>query len=119
MKTLETNKSAARRHRISLREIRDVANQIAGAISPQRVILFGSRARGKAGSDSDVDLLVVTDRPAEADASLNLRRRIHYSFALDLIICDARRLAERIDAGDFFLQDAVRHGKVLYERPDR
>ena len=96
-----------------------MANQIGRAISPQRVILFGSRARGRAGSHSDVDLLVVTDRPAAADASLNLRRRIRYSFALDLIICDARRLAERIDAGDFFLQDAVQHGKVLYERSDR
>ena len=54
-----------------------------------------------------------------SDASLNIRRKIDYSFPLDLIVCDSRRLARRVAAGDFFLQDAVRFGKVLYEKPDR
>jgi predicted nucleotidyltransferase len=102
-----------------LREIRLFANRVAREISPRRVILFGSHAQGLAGPDSDVDLLVVTDRPVGKNASLNLRRKISYSFPLDLIVCDSRRLARRIKAGDFFLQDAVRFGKVLYERSDR
>ena len=101
------------------RRIRVLAGRIAEEIAPRRIILFGSHARGDARPDSDVDLLVVTDRPAGGNASLNLRRKIEYSFPLDLIICDARRLARRIEAGDFFLQDAVQFGKVLYERPDR
>jgi predicted nucleotidyltransferase len=100
------------------RDIRNLARRIAEEIAPQRVILFGSYARGGAGPDSDVDLLVITDRPAGNNASLNLRRRIDYSFPLDLIVCDARRLARRIEAGDFFLQDAVQFGTVLYERSD-
>ena len=101
------------------RQIRVLANRIARTVSPRQIILFGSHAQGQAGPDSDVDLLVVTDRPAGCDASLNLRRKIEYSFPLDLIVCDARRLKQRIKAGDFFLQDAVQFGKVLYERPDR
>jgi uncharacterized protein len=100
-------------------QIRSLASRIAQQISPQRIILFGSHARGHAGPDSDVDLLVVTDRPAGSDASLDLRRKVDYSFPLDLIVCDAGRLAQRIEAGDFFLQDAVQFGKVLYERSDR
>ncbi len=102
----------------TLPRIHDLAKQIADEIAPQRVILFGSHARGSVGPDSDVDLLIITDRPAGSDASLNLRRKIEYSFPLDLILCDARRLARRIKAGDFFLQDAVQFGKVLYERSD-
>jgi predicted nucleotidyltransferase len=102
----------------TLPKIRDLARRIATEIAPQRVILFGSRARGGAEPDSDVDLLIITDRPAGSDASLNLRRKIDYSFPLDLIVCDAGRLARRIQACDFFLQDAVRFGKVLYERSD-
>ena len=78
--------------------------------------MFGSHACGQARPDSDVDLLVVTDRPAGPDASLDLRRKIDYAFPLDLIVCDARRLARRIKAGDFFLQDAIQDGIVLYER---
>jgi predicted nucleotidyltransferase len=100
-------------------QIRSLANRIAQEISPQRIILFGSHAHGRAGPDSDVDLLVVTDRPTGSDASLDLRRKVEYSFPLDLILCDAGRLAQRIEAGDFFLQDAVQFGKVLYERSDR
>lgn len=99
-----------------IQQIRALASRIAQEISPQRIILFGSHAQGKAGPDSDVDLLVITDRPTGNDASLNLRRKVEYSFPLDLIVCDARRLARRIKAGDFFLQDAVQFGKVLYER---
>ena len=102
-----------------IQQIQLLASRIAQEVSPQRIILFGSHAQGKAGPDSDVDLLVITDRPAGNDASLNLRRKVEYSFPLDLIVCDARRLARRIKAGDFFLQDAVQFGKVLYERPDR
>ena len=102
-----------------MREVRSVANRIAKKIAPRRIILFGSHACGHAGPDSDVDLLVITDRPAGDDASLNLRRKIEYSFPLDLIVCDAKRLARCVKAGDFFLRDAVEGGKVLYEKADR
>jgi uncharacterized protein len=101
-----------------IQQIQLLANRIAQEISPQRIILFGSHARGKPGPDSDVDLLVITDRPEGNDASLKLRRKIEYSFPLDLIVCNASRLTNRIDAGDYFLQDAVQFGRVLYERPD-
>jgi uncharacterized protein len=102
-----------------LPQIQALAGHIVREVSPRRIILFGSHARGQAGPDSDVDLLVVTDRSQGNDASLNLRRKIEYSFPLDLIVCDARRLKQRIKAGDFFLQDAVQFGNVLYESPDR
>jgi uncharacterized protein len=102
-----------------LAEIRKVAAQIAELVSPRRIILFGSHARGAPHRDSDVDLLVVTERPLGPDASLRIRREIDYAFALDLIVCDAGRLDRRIRQGDFFLREAVEQGKVLYEKPDR
>ena len=96
-----------------LRQVRSLANRIAKEIAPRRIILFGSHACGRARPDSDVDLLVVTDKPAGNNAALDLRRKIAYSFPLDLIVCDKKRLARRIREGDFFLQDAVKSGKVL------
>ena len=45
-------------------QIQSLAGRIAEEISPQRIILFGSHAQGTFGPDSDVDLLVITDRPA-------------------------------------------------------
>jgi uncharacterized protein len=102
-----------------LRQVRAVARRIADEVAPRRIILFGSHANGLAGPDSDVDLLVITRRPAGNDASLKLRRKIDYSFPLDLIVCDEKRLARRIKDGDFFLQEAIEHGKVLYEEAHR
>src|SRR5246127_1367872 len=40
---------------------RDLLDPVVEYFKPQRVILFGSRARGEATRDSDIDLLVVVD----------------------------------------------------------
>ena len=40
---------------------RDLLDPVVDYFKPQRVILFGSRARGTARRDSDIDLLVVVD----------------------------------------------------------
>jgi len=40
---------------------RDLLDPVVTHFRPQRVILFGSRARGEATCDSDIDLLVVVD----------------------------------------------------------
>ena len=119
MGKLKTKPLSLKSRRTGFAQIRRVADQIAAAVLPQRIILFGSHARGKAGPDSDVDLLVVTEKPLGPDASLQIRRKIDYSFPLDLVVCDVRRLDRRIRQGDFFLQEAVEHGRVLYEKPDR
>ena len=44
--------------------IREMAGKIASRFNPQRVVLFGSYARGEATENSDVDLLVVVEKPA-------------------------------------------------------
>ena len=40
---------------------RELLNPVVDHFKPQRVILFGSRARGEANRDSDIDLLVIVD----------------------------------------------------------
>jgi uncharacterized protein len=119
LKTAATKPRSAGSPTVTMNAIRRVVDQIVARFSPRQVILFGSRAQGRARPDSDVDLLVITDRPAGPDASLRIRRRIEYAFPLDLIVCDTKRLHDRVAAGDFLLGDAVRRGRVLYENPDR
>ena len=41
--------------------IRNFASEIARRYSPEKIILFGSHARGDANEDSDVDMLVIMD----------------------------------------------------------
>ena len=102
-----------------MRRIGGFAGRIADRFSPLKIILFGSHARGQGGPESDVDLLVITDTPPGPDASLNIRRNIACDFPVDILVYDVHRLAQRIAEGDFFLQDALQEGKVLYERSGR
>ena len=44
---------------VALSAIQDVADSIARDFHPERIILFGSYARGNPTADSDVDLLVI------------------------------------------------------------
>jgi predicted nucleotidyltransferase len=43
----------------------DIVRRLVDAFRPERVYLFGSRARGEGGPDSDCDLLVVGSMPAD------------------------------------------------------
>jgi predicted nucleotidyltransferase len=44
---------------IALADIKRTAQQLGEAAHAERVILFGSHARGDAGEQSDVDLLII------------------------------------------------------------
>jgi len=48
---------------------RAVVEATVSAVSPDQVILFGSRARGDAQEDSDIDLLVIMPEPFTAARS--------------------------------------------------
>ena len=82
--------------------IRQMVEAIVKEVDPLQVVLFGSRARGSAGSDSDVDLLIVEDEPFGAGRS---RRRE--------MIRIARALSQFTVPKDIlvFTKDEVEHWK--------
>jgi poly(A) polymerase Pap1 len=100
----------------SITEIQELADNIARQFTPERIILFGSYARGDAGPDSDVDLLVVM--PHEEHASrkaAEITFRVHpRRFALDLIVRSPETLRQRMQMNDWFVRDLMREGRVLY-----
>ncbi len=89
---------------------------IVSAYQPERVILFGSQARGDAGPDSDVDLLVVfageVDRRERRAQILCLLRGM--PFAKDVLVATAANVARPLIGSA--LADAVREGVTVYER---
>jgi predicted nucleotidyltransferase len=98
-------------------QIRDLADRIAAEFRPQRIILFGSRARGTPHQDSDVDLLVVM--PFEGSrfrmAGRILGRTHPRTFPVDLILRTPGEMAERYQLGDPFIREVADRGRVLYE----
>ena len=92
------------------------------AADPEQVILFGSHARGEAGPDSDVDLIVVEaepfgperDRFAEA---LRLWRTLDgFRVAADVLVYSRDEVEYWRDSLNHVLARALREGRVLYER---
>ena len=55
-----------------------MVKRIVKQFDPEQIILFGSQARGDAGPDSDVDLLVVMDvEGSRSEKCLEMRGALH------------------------------------------
>jgi predicted nucleotidyltransferase len=109
-----------KRKRIPQKAIDQVVKQIVEKFKPQKIILFGSYARGNPRPESDVDLLVVMDTTLkEGQQSLEIRRHLGVMFGMDLIVHTPKKLKERVEMGDWFLRDVLKEGKVLYESSSR
>lgn len=101
---------------VATSEIQRFADRIAREFQPQRIVLFGSFARERADTDSDVDLMVVLPYGGKSrEVATQIRNRLRPSFPLDLLVRSPDQVRERIAMGDPFLREIVRDGKVLYE----
>ncbi len=96
--------------------IQILATQIGRLFRPEKVLLFGSHAYGRPAYDSDVDLLVIMKtRLRSVEQAVAIRQAVQCSFPLDLMVRTPAQLEKRLRLGDYFLQDIVRRGIVLYE----
>ncbi len=92
--------------------------RIVQALHPERIILFGSFAYGNPTPDSDVDLLVIleTDAPSKERSWAVSRLLIPRSFPVDILVKTPEEIKKALVKRDFFIQEILTHGKVLYER---
>jgi len=96
-----------------------VVARIVNALTPERVILFGSYAYGAPTVDSDVDLLVVMETAASpAERFLAVSRVVRpRPFPLDVIVKTPAEIQAVAVDGDPFLMEILQRGQTLYERP--
>lgn len=96
---------------------------IVDEVDPEQVILFGSRARGEAAADSDIDLVIVEAQPFAAgrdrrtEAMRLWRALAAFDVPTDLLIYSRDEVTYWRDSRNHVLARALREGKVLYERP--
>ena len=98
--------------------VHEMVRRIVARFAPLRIILFGSHARGTAGPDSDVDLLVIMHVSESRFATmLAIRECLHgIGLAKDIVVATPQDVARDGDVVGTLLYPALREGKVLYER---
>src|SRR5437016_5020994 len=95
-----------------------MVKRIAKKFDPEQIILFGSQARGDAGPDSDVDLLVVMDvEGSKLEKRIEIRGALRdFLVPLDIIVTRPEEFAWRKDVVGTIEWPASREGKILYAR---
>ena len=101
--------------------LQEAVQRILSVGSPEKIVLFGSRARGQARPDSDLDLLIIE----ESDLP-RYRRAGRYRMALlglfpakDIVVWTPSEVALWRDVPNAFITAILAEGRVLYERSDR
>ena len=97
--------------------LREIVRRLVEAYHPLRIYLFGSKARGTAGPDSDYDILVVV--PDDAPPELK-RNKLAYQIlwgvrgAKDVLVCPEECFLSRATVISSLPATVLREGKLLY-----
>lgn len=101
---------------VALAEIRKLSRRIVEEYGPEKIILFGSYASGKATEDSDIDLLVVMPYKGKAARkACEILNRVKTTLPVDLLVRSPAEVRRRLALKDYFMADIVTQGKTLHE----
>jgi predicted nucleotidyltransferase len=99
-------------------QLPEITRRIVQTSNPEKIILFGSYARGKANADSDLDLLVIVPKAQHLrQESIRVRRALRGLLVpVDIIVATSEQIRRLGNVTGLVYQSALREGTVLYER---
>ena len=100
---------------VKLSVIQNVLKRIIDAADPEKVILFGSAARGTERPDSDLDVLVVKTCRSRRDVAAKIYRAlIGVGRAVDVVVVSPEDIDRYGNSPSMVIEPALREGKVIY-----
>ena len=99
-------------------QIRKITDRIAAALSPQRIVLFGSYGRGTPHEESDLNLCVIVPEAGEwLLRPHELRKLVPVSeVALEPLVLTPAEIERLRAAGNPLVEEVLTEGKVMYEQ---
>ena len=98
------------------RLLAEIVRRTVEVARPERIILFGSAARGDTHDGSDIDLLVVKSGSyrKRAVASSILARMADLDAEVDVVVVTPEDVERYKDSPALVIRSAIREGRVLY-----
>ena len=96
-----------------------ITRRLVSDFHPERIILFGSQARGESRADSDIDLLVVVPTHGGDTRALGARMRSSLddvAVPVDIVVTTPDRVARYGTLVGTILRPALREGVTLHAR---
>jgi uncharacterized protein len=94
----------------------DVIRRVVEAARPDKIVLFGSAARGTMGPDSDLDLLVIKGGKFNRDrVTRNIYRNLSGAIGVDAIVVTPEEVERYRNSHCLVICPAMKEGKVVYE----
>jgi uncharacterized protein len=94
-----------------------IVQRLADKFHPERIYLFGSKARGDSGPDSDYDLMMVisiADEPRYRIAQRALNLFWELGIAIDILVWTVESFDSKLDVVSSLPSTVIREGKLLY-----
>jgi uncharacterized protein len=97
-------------------EIDEIVRRVVTAADPERIILFGSAARGELGRNSDIDLLVIKAGDyAKREVSHRIRQSLRgLGEAFDVVVATPEDIERYGDCFALVYYAALQEGRELY-----
>ena len=101
--------------RVNQEILDDVIRRVVEVAEPDRIILFGSAARGDMHRHSDVDLLIVKEGGDSNLRALIYEKLYGVRVAVDVILVSPADVERYKDSHALVIKPALQEGRVVYE----
>ncbi len=104
------------KRRLSAQKLREIIRRVVKVARPEKIILFGSAARGEMGPNSDVDLLVVKRGEFhQGHLTDEIYMNLHgVGLAVDIILVTPEQVEKYAQTHFLVIAPALREGKEVY-----
>ena len=93
----------------------EIVRRVVEAVEPERIVLFGSAARGEMDRHSDIDLLVVKAGAHKRDMTGVIYRNLRgVGAAVDVVVVTPDDIDRYKDSHALVIKPALRDGRVVY-----
>ena len=94
----------------------DIIRRIVEVAQPEKIILFGSAARGDMNRHSDVDLLIIKECANRLELMGDIYMNLHgVGAAVDAIVVTPDDVERYKDTHALVIKPALREGRIVYE----